>query len=963
METRDHYLVLGVPRNASKRTIEAAYQAKVRELQSEPGPNSEENGFDDLREAHRVLSNALRRKMYDNSLAKREANSGSHEPSNQAKASSSRPPRQNVDHEAPMEADADRQFTRFVNDGVGFPVELELAVENEDDLGNAARAVLEEYRVTSRWKRLHCRKVTLLDGDADASIYVLQVGRGLQFDWTWEGAYAFRPSDMTDTLDEDALDLLAEVASEESSNASSWQGEVVEVNEADGEIYVSTEDSEHAPCTGAFYVRPFEFLEALRTIYNGEDFAGIHAILPGRLSAARGNQAPSVAVAQQETLPEIAELWKHGWGILWGPPGTGKTYTIGRQVAACLADPTERVLVVSTTNKATDGAAISIGEALSGVNFQGKQLVRIGKNADYERFEKKNLEWMLEGGETDLLRRSVELKKRLKQSLDNDERARTRQELQRIQRALRDRALDIFQSSNASVVISTAFRAITLLRQFVIKAQVEAGRAPFTTVIMDEAGLLPRVATAALSLLASRRVMLVGDPMQLAPISKMSRLLPTSQAVWLARSGLNHLTSTKKLNPSVYLLTKQHRMHPDIRRVVSEYQYDGTLEDAEEIIDRYPQRDLFGAGLSCALWYVLDEEEADSPAIRAERGPANRSWVRQITRSVLEKILLSSEFPSQEGLFVSPFAAQAANIREFLVETNLADWTASTVHSQQGAEARTVIFDTVNASSTAWPAAEWKRLVNVGISRSQEQLFVLASREEMQQPFLRPLADLLTPVKAVRNGSNVQFVKVPALREYQPPDETLRNPELLGHQVNSRKTMRPILSSDQQRLSRLRMDGKPRLVRGVAGSGKTMVLANWLNQVVKDLQYNDDKVWVVFANYALKGLIEDTIQRAWDSSDPGHAFPWDRVDTLHVDEVLGPFLQQLRRERGISYREDPFDYDAKSALYLKHFSTSQIEPRCSRCSWTRPRIWDRTLYASLQPWLPSLIPRILTVGR
>lgn len=357
------------------------------------------------------------------------------------------------------------------------------------------------------------------------------------------------------------------------------------------------------------------------------------------------------------------------------------------------------------------------------------------------------------------------------------------------------------------MVISTAFRAMTLLKQPEIRHKIEEGKAPFTTVIIDEAGLLPRVTAAALSLLASRRVMLVGDPKQLAPISKMSRVLPTSQAVWLARSGLDHLEHTETLRPSVYLLTKQHRMHPDIRKVVSDYQYEGRLEDADDVLTRYPQRDLFGGGLPRALWYVLDEEAVDQPAIRAERGPANRSWVRQITRSVLEKILASKEFPTQRGLFISPFVVQAANIRHYFAENNLDDWTASTVHSQQGAEEPTVIFDTVNASSIAWPFGEWKRLVNVGISRSQEQLFVLATRAEMQQPFLCHLAQLLTPVKAVRNGSSVQFVKVPAVREYKAPEEVLRNPELLGNQVKSCKELRPILSADQQRLSCSRMDG------------------------------------------------------------------------------------------------------------------------------------------------------------
>jgi curved DNA-binding protein CbpA len=928
VEFKNHYSILGVSRDANKRAIEAAYRTKLRELEPEFDADTSDSTLGEVKEAYRVLSNTLRKRMYDSNLAKREA-SGKQEPSSAPSREHRTVERHTGDDVTSREADADRRFTRFVNDGVGFPIELNLAGGEHSDLANAARAVLEEYRVTSRWKRLHCRKVTLLEDDTDARIYKLQVGRGLQFDWTWEGAFAFRPINITDSLDEDALDLLAQEASDEASRVVSWQGEVVEVNEVEGEIYVSAEDSEHEPTIGAFYVRPFEFLEALHTVFSDEDFAGVRTMLPGRLNAARGKEAPLIASTQNASLPEFMHVWKHGWGILWGPPGTGKTHSIGRQVAASLADPHERILVVSTTNKATDGAALSIGRALLSTKLEGKQLVRIGKNADYERFERENLDWMLEGGETDLLRRSVELKKRLKQSLNNEERAKTRQELQRIQRALRDRALDIFLSSNATVVISTAFRAITLLRQSSIKNEIEAGRTPFTTIIIDEASLLPRVTTAALSLLASRRVLLVGDPMQLAPISKMSRVLPTAQAVWLARSGLNHLDSTKNLAPSVHLLTKQYRMHPDIRKVVSEYQYDRLLEDAVEVQDKYPPRDLFGEGLHRALWYVLDEEETDSPAIRAERGPANRSWMRQITRSVLEKILLSSEFPSQEGLFISPFAAQAANIRAFFAETNLEEWTASTVHSQQGAEARTVIFDTVNASSTAWPAAEWKRLVNVGISRSQEQLVVLASREEMQQPFLRPLATLLTPVKAVRNGSNVQFVRVPALRQYQAPDETLRNPELLGHQVKSRKTMRPILSSDQQRLSRLRMDGKPRLVRGVAGSGKTMVLANWLSQAVKDLQNNDDKVWVVFANYALKGLIEDTIERAWENSDPGRTFPWDRVDTIHVDEILKSVLDQLRRSHKIYYQGDQFDYDAKSALYLQHFSSSQIEPRCA----------------------------------
>jgi superfamily I DNA and RNA helicase len=87
------------------------------------------------------------------------------------------------------------------------------------------------------------------------------------------------------------------------------------------------------------------------------------------------------------------------------------------------------------------------------------------------------------------------------------------------------------------------------------------------------------------------------------------------------------------------------------------------------------------------------------------------------------------------------------------------------------------------------------------------------------------------------------------------------HPEMVGHQIDARKAMRPLMSYEQQQLVCLNMDGKPRLVRGVAGSGKTLVMANWLQQVVSKL--SDDpqaSIWAVYANKALEGMITTTIQ-------------------------------------------------------------------------------------------------------
>ena len=47
-----------------------------------------------------------------------------------------------------------------------------------------------------------------------------------------------------------------------------WCGEVVEVDETGGRIFISISNPDQEPTTGTFYVRPFEFLGLLNEVYN-----------------------------------------------------------------------------------------------------------------------------------------------------------------------------------------------------------------------------------------------------------------------------------------------------------------------------------------------------------------------------------------------------------------------------------------------------------------------------------------------------------------------------------------------------------------------------------------------------------------------------------------------------------------------------------------------------------------------
>ena len=367
-----------------------------------------------------------------------------------------------------------------------FPVNLALPDAPSSLVKKAAEAVRQEYRNSVRWKRLRCRSVAPIASKAGEAIFVIEVGQSIQFDWTWEGAVAFRPNDLSAFRgDIDVSDDFLTGTDDHTvgAPANAWAGEVVEVDETNGRIFVSVPSPEHIPRTGIFFVRPFEFMAFLNAVYSEDEYSALRSRLAPRLEACRGNIHPRVTRSFSGGMPELATLWDHSWGMLWGPPGTGKTHTIGNQVAACLADSSERILVVSTTNRATDAAARSIGRAAR--HLENNQLLRIGKSASYKFYEENGLTAMLRGTETELLHQLTELTRQLHRSQSHDERAMLRARHRQLLRSMKDSAFNIFVSPSVRVVIATAFKALTLTTDPTITTLLAEDQAPFTTVIVD----------------------------------------------------------------------------------------------------------------------------------------------------------------------------------------------------------------------------------------------------------------------------------------------------------------------------------------------------------------------------------------------------------------------------------------------------------------------------------------------
>jgi superfamily I DNA/RNA helicase len=725
-----------------------------------------------------------------------------------------------------------------------------------------------------------------------------------------------------DELEEGAAWMAAKIGPAPLAEGDPWTAVVVEVDATAMALFVDPGNT--TPWPGPAELRPFDFLESPWRLVT--QHPTLHGALAGRLVAARGQVCPTASLPAVNGAPEA---WRFPWSMVWGPPGTGKTHTLVHGLHALLRDPDERVLVLSTTRRATDEVALRLGALrIAGLRGGLSGVLRVGPVANRQRFEEDGLTELLPQLSDELRAQIAEAEARLYQARTALDRAEARRHLEQLrsgQPGLRDHVLN----PDVRCLITTVHSGLRAVILPEVVEMLQAGSAPFTTVLVDEAGLVSRAASAALSLLAARRFVLVGDPRQLSPISRAARSLPRPVATWIARSALDHLAD-HTVEPHVHRLLDQRRMRPPIRAAVSALAYGEALRDAPEVLTRPAGKVI--RGLPAAAWLVLDA--MFSPAeVASCRGPNGRSRERPALDRVLDDLFAAHPaLVRAHGLILSPYRAQCARAREWLTAHKVRTWSASTIHQQQGAEADVVVLDTVAASSTSWPAQEWVRLVNVGLSRAREHIVLVASRAELAQPWLRPIRPHLEPLALVHRADGWAWetpeaeapslfapAAEPGAAGWEPPAETL------GAQIAARAALRPILSMEQARLVHRELsDAGPRLVRGVAGSGKTLVLAHWAVRALSGLGVPE--VGVVYTNRALRPLLEHMLASAWSEQRPNAgAMPWSRVHLVYLQDLLVSLLADRELpDAGYAGDANRYDYEHQAQRIL---AAGPVEPR------------------------------------
>jgi hypothetical protein len=450
--------------------------------------------------------------------------------------------------------------------------------------------------------------------------------------------------------------------------------------------------------------------------------------------------------------------------FVWGPPGTGKTVTLVHVIDELLARG-ERILLASTTNAAIDQILAKLSTRPW---FAPGTFVRLGRS-DAETFgtELADIVGQRRGAGRDELARlrtrigDVEQQLRYARSLVTEltPALSTQQQLfAEAPRGLRAAALSrVFTAADsiASLAARGQLRALELriarldrVRELArarvaartaedrdLEARVIAGArvvlctltntylSPvlegerFGVLIAEEAGMatLPTLFYAASR--CDHRAIMVGDPRQLPPIVQSSdeRVVRA-----IGRNIFDVAVADPERSEVVAMLDVQYRMHPAIGALVGRLFYSGRLVHGAAGTDVITARPPFpGAAVT-----VVD---TSSTCLRSAKGTSRINPTS--AEATADLALAAVRGGSTSVAVITPYAAQAAEIRRLLATRRIADAVeCSTIHRFQGRECDVVILDLVDAAPMR-PSAllgDAPNLLNVSISRARGKLVIVA---------------------------------------------------------------------------------------------------------------------------------------------------------------------------------------------------------------------------------------------
>lgn len=449
--------------------------------------------------------------------------------------------------------------------------------------------------------------------------------------------------------------------------------------------------------------------------------------------------------------------------FIWGPPGTGKTDTLGYIIANYLKNG-KRVLFASNTNRAVDVGLLSALNALEEMEtvLPESTICRFGDAAlDNNRLEKYLFDTQIEqaiekrkqqaGEWIDLLRRREDALRSVEKRLKKGKKPTNNQELelklieQKIEDAggleeLEEKMDSLLRVSERRELWKRNLVAATLAKVCTSDLFHDL---EFDAVVIDEGSMASLPYMMVLASHAKWHMVVVGDPMQLPPIALTS---DTESREFLEKDIFTTVSGAETSealfawhdeNPEfTSFFDTQYRLEASLADIISSVFYDGRLKSGKA--ESNPPD-----GLPARAFHLVDTSKY-GPFLEKKSGERGFKPVNTVHQEVVERLLKNMGnrgiFMERIGIIV-PFRSVVYDLRNRLYHAGIRNVEVGTIHTFQGREKDYIIFDTVMSGEqqrgsvrhySVRPLDEQKnglsvpRLLNVAFSRSKKELIVLA---------------------------------------------------------------------------------------------------------------------------------------------------------------------------------------------------------------------------------------------
>ena len=456
---------------------------------------------------------------------------------------------------------------------------------------------------------------------------------------------------------------------------------------------------------GSFVTSRAMFDALKELVENGSGRCGVYEQLLSLPTIALSSERPQVPYQYSSELNEsqnaaVNASLQGPLTCLWGPPGTGKTYTIVALLHSLLSlESGERILITAPTHNAVDNVLRKYVETSSTSSNTSIPPVRVS---------------------TDVRKVADDLKQFTCDAMEgkdiNQFPAARRKALKRVQ--------------EARLIFTTCVGAgVGLLR-----------KEEFANVIIDEASQQTEPASLIPLVKGCERVILVGDHVQLrATVGKHSQLLDFDvslfERLW---------NSTKHVAIRKVMLDTQYRMHPEICQFPSAEFYEHKLLTALSCHNILLAQTLFNwSSVRMQNWDLKRSRcvfiQCSHPEDLGQKSKSNKGQA-DICREVIRQLSAPAtctttspnhedeeQHPKQSIVILTPYTRQAELLRKLCLGV-----LVSSIDGFQGQEADIVIYVTVrcNLHGETGFLKDLRRL-NVALTRAKAGLIVIGDRETL----------------------------------------------------------------------------------------------------------------------------------------------------------------------------------------------------------------------------------------